>query len=333
MTALAKSPRDRYASAKELAADLNRFLNDQAIKARPEGALRWLWRRSRRHATSLLLGLSVVLTSTALLIVLLILNKPSAEEREHKIQQEALTALTRDLDLKKKVTLIGDCGLPDYFRWRTDEKPGKMLAAPDGAFSVQNWEYGLVELLPDPRLERYRFGAEVRHERQAHQESRVGIYFAHSAHPDGETVAHFYCNVAFNDLVDVGANGIPKGNSVGLGVLRQSPTGLVVHHKAYVYKADTRFVPAKPIGALGPWRRIAVEVRPGSLTVFWEGNRIATTTRATLMMSARPLIPRPNQALPNNPPRFAPRDGLGLYVSLGVASFRNVVVESLGNEN
>ena len=31
-------------------------------------------------------------------------------------------------------------------------------------------------------------------------------------------------------------------------------------------------------------------------------------------------------------PRFAPRDGLGLYISRGLASFRNVVVEPIADE-
>ena len=336
LMAIAKAPAHRYASAKEMAEDLHRFLNDQPIKARPEGALRWLWRRSRRHAASIAVGLAVVLTSVVLLIFLLFLNKPSPEEKEHKIQQEALTVLSRNLDLKKNVTLIEERGRPGYFRWRSDEKPGKILSTQDGEFSVQNWEYGLVELLPDPRLQRYRFRAEVRHERQANQESRVGIYFAHSEHPDGETVAHFHCNVAFNDLVDVGgvkdANGNHQGNGVGLQAHRQPPGGLS-NHKVYVNKADFFFIPAKPVGAMGPWRRIAVEVRPETIKVFWEGNCIATTPHAALMMSARRLSARPDQPLPNNHPQFAPRDGLGLYVSLGVASFRNVIVEPLGDEN
>jgi len=51
------------------------------------------------------------------------------------------------------------------------------------------------------------------------------------------------------------------------------------------------------------------------------------------MKSARPLSARPNQPLPDKHPQFAPRDGLGLFVSLGVASFRNVIVEPLGDEN
>ena len=47
LKALAKAPTHRYGSAKELAEDLHRFLNDQPIKARPESLPRWLWRKSR----------------------------------------------------------------------------------------------------------------------------------------------------------------------------------------------------------------------------------------------------------------------------------------------
>jgi serine/threonine protein kinase len=334
LTALAKAPAHRYASAKELAEDLYRFLNDEPIKARPEGALRWLWRKSRRHAGSLLVGLSAVLTAVFLMVYLLSLNKPSPEEKEERIQQEALAGITRELTLKKKVILIGESGRPAFFRVKTDPKPAKIVEAPDGAFSVQNWEHGLVELLPDPCLERYRFRAEVRHERQANHESRVGVYFARRQHPDDETGAHFHCNVAFNDLVEVGARdarGIHGGNSVGLQAHRQPPAG-GVHQKFHV-KAHTSFVPARPVGAMGPWRRIAVEVRPETVKVFWEGNCIATAPRASLVLNARLLIAAPNQSLPsNNHPQFTPRDGLGLYVSLGVASFRNVIVEPLGDE-
>lgn len=181
LTALAKAPAHRYASAKEMAEDLHRFLNDQPIKARPEGALRWLWRKSRRYAASIALAVSAVVTAVVLLLFLLHLNKPSPEEVDRKRMQKALATHVQDLEQKKKVILIEGRGEPGYYKWRTDEKLGKILPAQDGAFSVQNWEYGLVELLPDPRLERYRFSVEVRHERQANQESRVGLYFAHRA--------------------------------------------------------------------------------------------------------------------------------------------------------
>jgi serine/threonine protein kinase len=344
LTALAKAPAHRYASAKELAEDLHRFLNDQPIKARPEGLPRWLWRKSCRYAGSVTLGLAAVITSVVVLLYLLHLNKPSPEEEASMRQQQALTALTQDLDLNKKVTLIGESGSPAYFSLKTDRTFAKFVDAADGAFSVHNWDHGLVELLPDPRLERYRFSAEVRHERQVNQESRVGIYFAHSEHRDGGAVVHFHCNVAFNDLVDVWANpanGTPLGNSVGLQAHRQPPRGQITR-VAYFEKAATSFVPSKAVWMLGPWHRITVEVRPETIKVFWNkdcmavGARevcIAVTPRAALRRITRPLIAHPNEPLPANSPQFAPRGGLGLYVSQGVASFRNVTVEPLGDEN
>jgi serine/threonine protein kinase len=236
-TALAKAPGHRYASARALARDLERFLNDEPIEARPEGWWRWLGRRSRRHAASIWLGLAAVITTVDLLIFLLSLNKLSPEEAANKRQQAALAAHTQQLDLEKKVILIGQSGPPGYFSWRSDQTPAKIVEGSDGAFTVQDWEHGLLELLPDPRLERYRFSAEVRHERQTIQESKVGIYFAHSEHPDGATRAHFHCNVAFNDLVDVGrfdGNAGFKGNVVGLAAHRQPPAG-VVHNTARVH--------------------------------------------------------------------------------------------------
>jgi serine/threonine protein kinase len=337
LTALAKAPAHRYASAKAMAEDLHRFLNDQPIKAQPEGLPRWLWRRSRRHAASLLFGLSVLLASVVLLIFLLSLYKLSPEEKESQIQQEGLRALTQELDRKKTVVLLGESGRPGFFRLKSDSTFAKIVQASDGAFSVQDWEHGLVELLPDPRLERYRFSAEVRHERQTHQESRVGIYCLHSEHPDGKTVAHFHYNVAFNDLVDVPSpdNGAHRGNAAGAQLHRQPPGGLV--HNVFEYlDVKALFVPARPVGAPGPWRRIAVEVRPKTINVFWEGNAIGATSRDSLMLGAEVLISGPRVAplppLASNP-QFASRGALGLFVSKGVASFRNVVVEPLGDEN
>jgi len=330
-SAMAKAPARRYPSAREMAEDLRLFLSGQPIKARPEGLLRWLGRRLRRQVASLLLALAAFISLVVLAFMLLSTKQPSPlgtqlspEEKEVKRREEALAALNHDLGLGKKVTLIGEVGRPAYFRWRTDDTHGNIAQPLDGPFEVMHLEYGLVELLPDPRQERYRFSAEVRHERESIHEGRVGVYFAHSEIPAGNTNAHFYCAVDFNDLIDQGANG---RNIVRLEAQRQPPKGLE-NNTAIVEETEAEFTPAKVIGAPGPWRTIEVEVRPESITIFWEGICIGRTPRATLMMSARPLLNKPPQPLATNP-EFPPRGGLGLFVTKAVASFRNVTLEPI----
>lgn len=62
---LQKEPAKRYASATELARELDRFEHDQPIDARPVGAAERLWRRARRNASVALLTASLILVFLA----------------------------------------------------------------------------------------------------------------------------------------------------------------------------------------------------------------------------------------------------------------------------
>jgi serine/threonine protein kinase len=334
LAALAKAPEGRYASAREMAEDLRLFMQDLPIKRRPEANLRWLGRKVRRHAVGILLGLAVFLVS-ALFVVIAYRNahRPTAEEEAARRQQEALATLTRDLDAGEGVTLVGEQGRPGYFRWRTDQTPGKLADAPDGAFTVQHWQYGILELLADPRLERYRFSAEVRHESGDHVEGGVGIYFLHSMHVAGESSLQFYCSVSFNELIDMrrfDKNLRDKGNVAGLQAHRQRPTGLF-QRTHFFLTARGHFIPAMQYQGGNPWRRMAVEVQPHSITAFWEGKPIGTITHEELIRDTQSMIDSPDTRLTTKP-QFTPRDGLGLFVYQAVASFRNVILEPLSKQ-
>jgi serine/threonine protein kinase/formylglycine-generating enzyme required for sulfatase activity len=63
---LRKQPVNRYASALAVAEDLERFLADETIQARPPGIVRRLRRWSRRHRAALQVAAAVVLTGAVL---------------------------------------------------------------------------------------------------------------------------------------------------------------------------------------------------------------------------------------------------------------------------
>src|SRR5262249_22328712 len=61
LKAMAKGPRDRYPSAGDLAADLERFAAGEAIKARREGWLARLRRGARRNPVAVVAGLLLLI--------------------------------------------------------------------------------------------------------------------------------------------------------------------------------------------------------------------------------------------------------------------------------
>src|SRR5262249_46024102 len=101
--ATAKNPAERYATAKELADDLRRFLDDKPIRAKKPTLLDWTRKWVRRHQAVVATGIAGLVVAVTILLVstLLLLSayQSEATEKRNAVQerQSAVTALYRSL--------------------------------------------------------------------------------------------------------------------------------------------------------------------------------------------------------------------------------------------
>jgi hypothetical protein len=243
-----------------------------------------------------------------------------------------LECIERTLAQGNPVTLVGETGMPEWFRWRTTSGPPTVAQGPDGVFTVQSPRAcALVELLPDPQHEHYRFSAEVRQESTLIS-CQMGIYFAHTSQATANGPTHFFASLSFND----NATGSPTG-----------PENCVLSEFVFLDEARVcrvpcwaigpsgrpfRFMPAVSGKGQGPWHRLAVEVTAERFEYFWDDQLVNSLSRAESLQEYKTWIEK--YSVPGErPPQFAPRDSLGLYVLHCEASFRRVIVEPLGNSN
>jgi eukaryotic-like serine/threonine-protein kinase len=80
---LEKDPPKRYASAEEVAEDLERWLGGESVRARPVGGLTRVWRRCRRHPRQL-----GMLAATALLLIALTITSVLLADRNQEARRQ-----------------------------------------------------------------------------------------------------------------------------------------------------------------------------------------------------------------------------------------------------
>jgi serine/threonine-protein kinase len=305
---LAKEPAQRYASAEALADDLRCWLNGLPMKVRPPGLLGRvggaLARRPRRVGA---VALGVLLAVAAWLAWAL-----ADPDRPIKRIEAALAR-------GEAQGLIGETGRPAWSRCSVGDKAAKVEVGRDGTLFVNTWSLTLLELVRDPQGPSYRLSAEVRHD-AVRAPGEVGIYVGHRQF-EGE--AHSYLLLSFNDI---------GGQNVYVGPHLYRVAGRSPEPE---YSLGWPATPLQPPG-LGStdWRQVAVEVRPGDVRAFWEGNQIGAWTTDQLAEAIQDAQQKERQnpvvdPVASLPPDFAPRGALGLYVKVGSASFRRVVIRPL----
>jgi hypothetical protein len=322
---LQKQPGQRHASAAALAEELGRWLAGKPVQTRPPGRLRRAWRWCRRRAAVPGLVILVVpLLALGLVGPFFRTGTEAAEAPE--------TALRKQLAAGKGVTLIGETGGPVYSTWQAGAAVPTTAPTRDGTFFFHTFTLSLLDLLPDPGCDRFRFRAEVRHLDSDHGE--VGIYCIHSAPRSARGPEHFLCDLTFTDreITEVKTQQAKAALRLRhyreLGAARSAnDTGQLGGHL---------FAPALPAlppaqrhaPGVEPWRTLTLEVTPETIRAFWDGRPAGMVTWDRLREMGdfiQDHLPAAEQV----PAEFRLRGGLGLYVRRGAASFRRAAVEPL----
>jgi serine/threonine-protein kinase len=334
---LEKEPRRRYASAGELADDLDRWLRGEPTRARPEGPVRRLWRFLRRNTR-----LAVLLLAAGLGLGLGASLYFSSARRHARTQEAALAR-------GEAVTLIGARGGPRWSRWDSGAEGSQTEVAADGTFTVHSQRKGLLTLVRDPGVEHYRLQAQVRHE-QAGLVPDVGLFFALREYTTSQGKILLYGQLSFDDVSDpwdgwrrlVAAGQLPAANPPPprMTTARLFPhLHPLLHEGPNTYDArgeGTRSTPFEPeMTAKGRWRTLAVEVTPEWIRGTWEGTPLEPLASAAFVAHMRDSFqlnaqhPAGDVILREVAPEFVPRGPLGLLVIRGSASFCNVRIEPI----
>mgnify|MGYP001032843376 CR=1 FL=1 len=342
---LAKDQSERYPTAADLAADLDRFLAGEPTVTRPPTLLGRATAFARRRAGLVAVVASLALGILATLGAAAYWGSPAVPNGESAAVRRELEAALR---AGRPAELVGPEGWPKWFRWRAGSAADRgVFLDRTGVLSVEsehNTHAARLELLPDSMVERYRVTAELRHD-WSKRAGRVGVYFANQAQP-GPREPQFFAALWFNGAdrptvlvtqpgeekpgglgvepgttaVDLGAEltaDRPNATPYGCGIAAVTGSRLVTR--------GTRS---------GHWYNIELTVTPDVVTAVLDGDRmtlpVEEVRRAMPKALARLRAPfAGDPGLTNFTPDYSPRGALGLHLHQGGVALRNVTVTPL----
>jgi serine/threonine protein kinase len=293
---LQKEPADRYRSIGTLADDLGRWLRGESVGAWPEPWSRRATRCLRRHPWLVGAGAAAILVLLAAALIPLGARRPAEEPA---------------------IVLLGDSGPPSTLNWIIGENAVIEKPRADAAYSFGTSETSCLELTPQCPWEHFRLESEVRHD--AGPRGQVGIFFAHRFRAGPDLPCHSLVSVAFSDQV-----GQSSGN-VQIKLWRDTvPRSHSSHQSAF--STERVFWPALQIGkGPAPFRKIAIEVSPEGLQLYWDNSLIWHIDRAALDRAGEEMVQDAGAA----GWEFDTTGGIGLFAEWdgNFASYRNVVIQ------
>ena len=242
-------------------------------------------------------------------------------------------------------TIIPEQGLPRWHRWAYGATALEQSPAAQMACAFESIENGMLELCPDPGIDRYSVSGELclQRLRLANGEfgnplptNLAGLYFA-NATLDGQIQA--FLAASYNDYLEqhMRAIGITQASAQVLRVclLPNAPTP-AKGPTAGVGKT-VQFAPVD--GLPGKWRRFRFDVSPEGIRVFWAANPAKTPINdMTLMVDLtaaeidqqfqglRNTIDSAHPGLGALLPHWHPRMPFGIWCRGGSVAVKNVII-------
>jgi len=317
---LAKDPRERFASAGELADELERWLNGAPLHTQPRS---W-WQRARsdiRRRPRVAIGVAGLVAAALSLLVIRYVNDP----------QRTVEAIQQDVRAGRTAALLDETHSPRWQRWRI--VPGALMtpAGPDAARAFHTQNLTILELLPGTGNASYRFAAEVRHD-QGDLVSSVGLVIGLHSHTHNEETVTQFVTLSFNDLEWLTAkdNPAPLLYWVARSKKQHDPLASDIHDARLLW--GPVFAPSEKRHGTGRWRALEVSVRPERVSIGFNGRTIGELSRAQIEQKldlSRQDVPKFQDVAV----AFQPTAGLGLFINQGEAAFRNVRLEPVAADD
>jgi len=223
-----------------------------------------------------------------------------------------------------RVELFGKSGEP---RWHNVVFGNESVhqKTEDGSWTIECQKLGLIELLPDPGVERFRFSVLVRHVGGV-TKGNVGVYFGHRilATPSGQ--AHYFGQWGLTERPD---HPLANESKILLGAMLRgarfkAPTITMLGGEVLPLPNDG-LVDAPPRET---WRRLVVDCTPVGAVLHWAGDELITIPRPLSDVQQTDLR-NLTQLDAKTVMDFPPRAGVGLFVLSGAGAFRQAVIEPL----
>jgi eukaryotic-like serine/threonine-protein kinase len=320
---LVKEPTQRFASAGELAEELQRWLNNEKTLTRPASWPQCLGRTARRHPLKVATLALVGLTAVAALLLAYLLDP-----------RRAVREMQQELAEGRAVWVVDPAGKLRWSRWRAGTT-GIIEHVPGArTIGLQTHTLSLLEILPDLVQDSYEFRALVRHEDS--DQGEVGLFFGLKELPGRSGSVLFFCSFTFDDVQENSAAKVYGGNpaSLNLNLYREEdrkrelpPVGLGRRRGG----KPMYFKPTLLQGDRAAWHPLLVSVTPEAIQVNWQdtnGIQTRVLTRQDYLQRAQEWFNN-RQEVHVPAQEFPPRGGVGLLLLSGEASFKDVEIRPL----